>query len=385
MTSAAPLFPPSPAGPARSSLPSVSNQAAMPPLRESRKAVSRFEFWPAWRFYLPVALYWGWLSLRYRGTTLPTAANPGFPGGGLVGESKHAVLSACEGHARDLVAPWICLQPEANERLSLSTAEAALGEAGLTWPLVAKPDKGCRGAGVQPVKDPQDLQRYLESWPAGAGLILQQRVQASGEAGLYYARVPGEKSGRILSLTLKYFPSVTGDGSSTLRNLILDDPRAGACPSLYLDRLADRLDEIPAPGESLPLVFSGSHCRGTIFRDGSDLVTAQMVQAFDRIADDIPGFCIGRFDIRFASFQQVQAGHGFTILEINGAGGEMTHIWDADMSLFQAWKALFRQNRLLFRFGAINRKKGAKPLSPLALYRAWREEMALHRLYPPTF
>src|SRR6266481_2089538 len=51
-----------------------------------------WEFWPAWMFYPPVAIYCAWLALKYRGLTLPTAANPGIFTGGLVGESKMAML-----------------------------------------------------------------------------------------------------------------------------------------------------------------------------------------------------------------------------------------------------------------------------------------------------
>ena len=69
----------------------------------ARRAFSKFdwqklaclrhwEFWPAWMFYPPVAIYCLWLAIKYRGLTLPTAANPGMFSGGLVGESKQAIL-----------------------------------------------------------------------------------------------------------------------------------------------------------------------------------------------------------------------------------------------------------------------------------------------------
>src|SRR5262249_11796162 len=51
-----------------------------------------WEFWPAGMFYPPVAIYCGWLAIKYRGLTLPTAANPGIFSGGVVGESKMATL-----------------------------------------------------------------------------------------------------------------------------------------------------------------------------------------------------------------------------------------------------------------------------------------------------
>src|SRR5260221_5599263 len=54
---------------------------------------TRWEFWPPWLFYLPVGVYYTWLAIRYRGFTVPTAANPGIFSGGFVGESKIATLA----------------------------------------------------------------------------------------------------------------------------------------------------------------------------------------------------------------------------------------------------------------------------------------------------
>lgn len=54
---------------------------------------SRWEFWPMWPFYAPVAVWVAWLSLRHRGLSTMTAANPGMPDGGTVGESKFEILS----------------------------------------------------------------------------------------------------------------------------------------------------------------------------------------------------------------------------------------------------------------------------------------------------
>src|SRR5688500_13426566 len=54
--------------------------------------LTRWEFWPAWLFYAPVAVTYFRLAMRYRSFTVPTAANPGMFSGGFVGESKIATL-----------------------------------------------------------------------------------------------------------------------------------------------------------------------------------------------------------------------------------------------------------------------------------------------------
>ncbi|MBX3657036.1 MAG: hypothetical protein KF740_01230 [Ramlibacter sp.] len=361
----------------------------MPPFDNSGAPLSFFEFWPMWAFYPPVALYAGWLMLRHRGILLPTVANPSFPGGGFYGESKAEILELVVRHAAPWVAPFIAVDRAAGATADSAQAETRaalvqLAEAGLALPVVAKPDLGCRGAGVKLVRDAAQLESYILGFPAGARFLLQRYVPYEGEAGIFYCRHPREPKGRILSITLKYFPYVYGDGKRTLRELILADARAGQVPHLYLQRNAYRLDDVPAFGEPVRLAFAGSHSRGAIFRNGTHLVTPAMQARFEQIAQSLPEFYFGRFDIRFEDFTRVQAGEDFTIVEANGAGAESTHVWDRRTPLLRAWKDLMLQYRLLFEIGAANRARGFRPLT-LAEFRRWyRREKALTPRYPPT-
>ena len=52
------------------------------------------------------------------------------------------------------------------------------------------------------------------------------------------------------------------------------------------------------------------------------------------------------------SRQREWAGRNFTIVEVNGAGAESTHIWDRRTPLLAAWRDLMRQYRWLFEIGA---------------------------------
>jgi hypothetical protein len=361
----------------------------MPPLDEDGPPLSFFEFWPMWAFYPPVFAYAAWLMLRHRGVLLPTVANPSFPGGGFVGESKADILDMALQHAPEWVAPFVRVtRPAEGDVGDVATetdaALATLASASLALPVVAKPDLGCRGVGVKLVRTRTDLAAYLAAFPRGATLLLQRLVAHEGEAGVFYVREPGQARGRIVSVTLKYFPHVRGDGRRTLRELIEADPRAGRLPHLYLHRHAAKLDSVPAAGEAIRLAFAGSHSRGAIFRNGTHLVTPQMEARFDAIAQAMPEFHFGRFDIRFPSFADVQQGRDFTIVEVNGAGAESTHIWDRKTTLLQAWRDLMRQYRWLFAIGAANRARGHKPMGLGAFWRSWQREKALTPLYPAT-
>lgn len=359
----------------------------MPPLDERGDPLSFFEFWPMWAFYPPVALYAGWLMLRHRGVLLPTVANPSFPGGGFFGESKAEILSLALQHVGEWVAPFVRIDRPAlpsSPAAEREAAMAAMKAAGLALPVVAKPDLGCRGAGVKLVRSPADLLAYIQGFPVGASFLLQRLVPFEGEAGIFYCRRPGQGHGRIVSITLKYFPHVVGDGRSTLRELIQADPRAGRLSHLYLRRHTARLGEVPAEGVPIRLAFAGSHSRGAIFRNGTHLVTPQMEARFDAIAKALPEFHFGRFDVRFEEFAQVQAGQGFTIVEVNGAGAESTHIWDRSTGLIEAWRALMRQYRWLFEIGHANRRRGFAPMPWREFLRAYRREKLLTPQYPAT-
>lgn len=358
--------------------------SAMPPL-DHAPPLSRFEFWPASLFYAPVWLWILWLTIRHRGLRHPLVANPGFPASGLVGESKAQVLRSFGPQAREWVAEFVLFErTELRARELVGQALDKLERAGMSLPVVAKPDLGCRGAGVRPVRTAAELQDYLERFPIGQRLLLQRLVDVEGEAGVFYVRPPGSARGEIFSLTLKHFPRLAGDGRSTLRELIEADPRAGPLSHLYFPRHEGRLDAVVPVGTSVRLAFAGSHSRGAIFRDGARHVTEAMRARFDTIAAQIPGFHFGRFDVRFASFEAFTRGEDFTILECNGAGAEATHIWDSRTRLRDAYRTLFRQFDLLWRIGAANRRGGERPESWTVFLHRWQVERRLVGEYPPT-
>lgn len=354
----------------------------LPPLDRSGPPVSYFEFWPQHYFYPPMCLYWLFLALRHGGFTLPTVANPLFPMGGWIGDSKAATFQNAGGYAKGFIAPWHKLARTAD--LDAARAIRATTAAGLELPFIAKPDLGCRGAGVRRIRSQEEMQAYIDHYPVNADIICQALVDQEPEAGIFYVRKPSEPTGRIISITLKYFPYVYGDGTSTLGQLIRNDWRAGPLQHIYLPRHKERLDWIIPKDRPFRIAYAGSHSRGTIFRNGNQFITAEMTNAFDRIAKDIKEFYFGRFDVRFTSLAELQKGENFKIVEINGAGAEATHIWDRNTTLREAYAALMQQYNLLWEIGAENVRRGFKPASLKQLIQAYRHETRLWAEYPLT-
>lgn len=358
----------------------------MPPLDVDAPTLSYFEFWPGWKFYTPLSFYIAWLSLWYGGATLPSVVNPEFDYGGVVGESKIGILDLISsGASKNVVARYVGIENLGNVQSVYDKALDKMQEKGMKFPVVAKPDNGCRGMGVQPVYDESYLKPYIESYPKDETFILQELVNYEGEAGVFYVRQPDEEKGRIVSLTLKYFPYVTGDGKSTLKELIENDPRAGMLSHIYLPRHENRWDMILPEGQSFRIAFTGSHSRGTIFKDGSEYITKAMEERFDEITKEIPEFYFGRIDVRFKDMRDLETGENMRIIEVNGATGEMTHVWDSKMTLKKAYQDLAEQYRLLYQIGAKNKKRGFKPVGLGTLLKEFKAYKKLSKLYPLTY
>lgn len=337
---------------------------------------------PPLLFYIPLVVQWFALGIRYRSLSLPTAANPSIEAGGLLGESKIACM--------DLIGPaarrWAACSVALVNRPSLTPAalDMLASGAGLSFPLVAKPDIGWRGIGVRLVRDSADLRAYLAGFPAEARVILQEHVDYAGEAGIFYVRKPGERHGRIFSMTFRYYPHVVGDGRSSLRELIAADPRASWKADLHHEALADRLDEVPAAGRTVRLSLVGSSRVGGLYKDACGHVTATLTARFDEIADQMPGFHFGRFDVRFASVERLAVGEDFRIIEVNGAGAEAIHMWDPEFRLADAYTTLFHQQALMFEVADACRAQGAKPLTAWELISYQRRQQTLLPLYPAS-
>jgi len=337
----------------------------------------RWEFWPPYLFYPPVVAYIAYLGIRFRSWTLFTAANPAISAGGFVGESKHQILERLKD-----ASPWLpcsTLLTSGVPAQRISETEEFMRRHGLQFPVVLKPDAGQRGSGVAIVRSSEQLCEYLTH--AAFPVILQEYVPGE-EYGVFYYRYPGDERGRVFSVTEKRMPVVFGDGKRTLEELIVADDRAVCMSDFYLRKNSERIQEVPAAGESVQLVEIGTHCRGAIFVDGGETITPDLEEVIDRIAKTFDGFFFGRFDIRVPSRQDFMAGRNLKIVELNGVTSEATHIYDPKHSLFDAYRVLFQQWRIAFEIGDRNRMRGIKSASMCELRDAIYEYDRLAQSHP---
>jgi hypothetical protein len=102
----------------------------------------------------------------------------------------------------------------------------------------------------------------------------------------------------------------------------------------------------------------------------------------DQISQKLPRFYVGRYDIRYASDDDLRAGKNFQIIELNGAASEATSIYDARNSLAAAYRTLFKQWNLVFAIGAANRRRGCPATGAWTVLGKWWGYMKMAATYP---
>lgn len=366
----------------------------MPPLSRADRKVAPAERIPPGLFYLPLVCNWIRLGIRYRSLTLPTAVNPNIFSGGMWGETKSSYFAGLDAEQRQWIADFTVVKRLASARCvthDVEQAMHAMEQAGLAFPIVAKPDIGWHGHGVRRLDNREALTDYLARFPNDVPLVLQRYVPFAAEAAVLYARKPGETRGRILSLTFRYFPHVVGDGLSTVRELIARDPRAQWKSAFHLGgdpshRGPDALDleSVPARGDVVRIALIGNQRAGALYRDGHRYITAALEERIDEIATGMRDFHYGRFDLRFEDVDALMRGENFAIVEANGIGGEAIDCWDPHLPVREVYRRLAAQQRLLFEIGAANRARGFRPMPAKDFVASLVRQGALIKRYPAS-
>ncbi len=308
-----------------------------------------YEYWPFWLFFLPLLPYWVYLSIRSKSFTYFTAVNPAIPHSGVFGESKSDILSLID---HSFLPKTVVLEKGS----SLAQAMISLRAESLDFPIIAKPDVGERGTSVEKIDDASGLEFYLKS--SNDKIILQEFVQYPIELGVLYFRKPltGEKG--ISSIVIKEFMNVTGDGRSSIRELLLNDERYKIqLPAMEL-KYGEALDSILNRGEKRDLQPIGNHCLGTKFLSGQHLINDQLIDVFDAIAEGIPGFFQGRFDLKVSDLESLYRGENIRILELNGVTSEPGHIYDPELNLIQAYRDTALNMKITSDISIENQKLG---------------------------
>ena len=197
----------------------------------------------------------------------------------------------------------------------------------LKYPLIIKPDKGFAGVGLALVKNENHLIRAVSSMEED--YVLQEYSNYPYQMAVFFIRNPGEKRGRIWSLT---------------RISFLND------------------------GDKSPKLIVPSTKR--LYSDESRRITPALERIFNDISG-IGGFYFGRFDIKVKNINAfIKTGKGFKILEVNvGPNAIALHAFDKKYSIIKQYSIL--NDQLVYAFNIA--RKNARHLSHSRLDREFKD------------
>lgn len=313
--------------------------------------------------YLPIYPYWLFLCARSRSFFFFAASNPSMENGGFLMESKKKIYDLLP---KEYYPKTILVAHNDTREQILETVRGNH----FTFPLIAKPDIGGRGRGVRKISNEEELIQYIAQMPVD--MLVQEFIPYEEEIGVFYFRYPGEQKGYISGIVGKQFLTVTGDGNSTVEELLKKDKRYILQLSTLQEMFGKELKRVLPKGVQEILVPYGNHARGALFTDDTHLIDQQLEETIDMICQRIPDFYFGRLDIRFRSWQELRAGQAFSLIEVNGAGSEPTHMYDPNRSLWQAWQEIIKHWNILWRISTRNHRNGVNYLS-------WKDGVQMFR------
>lgn len=318
-------------------------------LRKRWFCLTHWETWD-WRLkYVFIIPAWLWFCLRARSFWFFTASNPSLTFGGFEGQSKREMYDQLPPgtYPRSVYIP---------AGTTFENVQEAITQSALQFPLAVKPDVGKMGLMFRCIHSPEELRLYhsLVSWP----YIIQEFVEHTLEVSVFYYRMPDQMNGTITGFIRKDYLEVTGNGQSTLWDLIVNHPRARFRLQEMRAKHYDRLYRILEKGERYCLSPALNLSRGGKLVSLEHEKDSRLLKVFDGISQSTGNYYYGRYDVRCRSIEDLKEGKFFSILEYNGSGAEPHHVYGNGNTLWQACKILVAHWNMLYKISAANHRRG---------------------------
>jgi hypothetical protein len=333
-------------------------------LRRYYIKTTSWEYWPMWVVYFPVSFYYIFLAIKARSFFFFSASNPTIETGGMFFESKWKIFQLIP---QKYFPSTIYIE----EKDSLNIVLNKLNTEHISFPIIAKPDRGERGWCVQKINNEQELNDYINK--IHIPFLIQAYVDYPLEFSVFYFRSPNKHQGKVTSVTLKKLLTVQGDGSSNIEQLILKNNRAFLQYHLLKKNKSIDFNKVLKKDEEMVLVPYGNHVLGAMFINYNHIIDEQLCKTFDDISRQIDGFYFGRFDLRCTSIDDLKQGKSISILELNGAGAEPAHIYDPGFSFIKAQQVIAQHYKMLYQASATNNKNGVAYMS-YTDFKSWRQQ-----------
>jgi hypothetical protein len=292
---------------------------------------------------------WFWYCIKSKSLWFFSASNPTLTFGGFEGESKEEMYLQL---------------PQINYPHTIYIEKGRQAEKeilpilqnGFDYPFIMKPEVGSSGLMVRKIWNESQHMAYHNIIPVN--YMVQEFVSFPMEVCIFYYRFPTEEKGKISGFISKKLPVLTGDGISSIKELLkkyyeLNPQLVDVKKELYYS------EKILQKGEELYLSVIGNRAHGSSFSDLSACIDDSLLEVFDSISHT-SNFYYGRYDIMCRSVEDLNAGKHFSILEFNGAGAIPNHVFAGNYTLMQAYKEIVRHWKILYKISSYNHSIGLR-------------------------
>lgn len=320
-----------------------------------RNLIFKLTHWESWHYhakYIPLAPVWLWYCLKARSFWFFTASNPSITFGGFEGESKQEIYEQLPPGSYPAS---IYISPKSD----FSSVERLIEDRSFSYPFVVKPNVGMMGFMFRKIHSRKELQLYHEKVPAN--YIIQKLIDYPIEVSVFYYRMPGKKRGTISGFLMKQPPEIIGDGTSTLEQLIRENNDLKYKLDEINLRHQGRLSMILPKGERFILSHASNRSQGGKLLNLQHEIDEKLTGIFDKLSQHTRYFYYGRYDIKCTSIETLKSGTDFSILEYNGSGAGIQHVYGSGLNLWQACRLILHHWKMLYLISVHNNKINGIP------------------------
>jgi len=304
--------------------------------------LTHWEFWSFHWAYLPVYAFYLLKAIRSGAPGWFCSVNPSMANSGMFGNTKMAMYAMLPEYS----------YPKTIFIKQGTSWEEAKQKLQIPYPIMLKPDIGERGYRAVKANREADWKHYHST--AMTDYLVQSYIDLPVEISIFYYRIPGELKGHITSVVGKKLLRVVGDGKMTLRDLILNYPRAALQVDRLKGRWGDRFNEVIAEGEVITLIDNANHSKGAEFYLMNEEIDEALLNKTEELLINAHGFCYGRFDIRCTDVQSFRDGTAFSVIELNGLGAEPLDMYIPEIPLKKGISILMKHWRIVGIIAAKN-------------------------------
>jgi len=304
-------------------------------------------YWISKQYYWQSMVYYLYNAAKYRSLTYFSACNPALSFGGMLADDKTEAYKIIP----DRYLPQTIIYN------SDQNIKEQLAHRSIQFPVVVKPNMGYKGYAVQECTDLENLEKYINELDHKKEWLIQEYVDHKCEYSIMYYRSPISDEYGITSISDKKYPSVIGDASRSLNQLIDDYENAFIDKEYLKKKWEDDLAKTPSYKEEIQLHHIGNYSRGSKFNSSMNEKDDRLALAMHNVFSGSDEIYFCRFDIKADSMEAVRNGD-FKIMEINGAKSEPLHIYDPQYGLFDRMKEVRKHWKLMTRIIDERRKQG---------------------------